>query len=383
MALTRPFAQNGDKLTIPDTASDSSVSYNLGFTYAYALPPEEGGKFIDRAQFNQLMYDTTSQVIANTTAIATKANANATVNLAGNQNIQGVKTFSAPPVSATNPTNNNQVANKAYVDSVGNTAVKLTGNQEIAGTKTFTSNIVSPNITQMQNNLNSIFSSTTSPVKTQTTTKVITVGTGGNFQTIPEAFAEAIKYTSPVEIRLISDLNTTGNIDISYINGANINLNFNTHSLINTNPTTSNRFGFFASKIGDIKDLRLKGYTLTCNFNTQVFLSRNIDIQNISYNSGAACIQCWRASLIDIYYDIPIALSSGGSLPSIEARAGGIVALENNTITDTSNAGSCLNVYLGALIFTGNSTINASTTIANQAANIITNNGIIFGNYSL
>lgn len=161
MALTRPFAQNGDKLAIPETASDSSVSYNLGFTYAYALPPEEGGKFIDRAQFNQLMYDTTSQVLANKTAISNlnsatysktevnnllnaKANANATVNLAGAQTIQGVKTFSAPPVSATNPTANNQVANKAYVDSQVATkagfitrAIRIGANEEIKNLNEF------------------------------------------------------------------------------------------------------------------------------------------------------------------------------------------------------------------------------------------------------
>ncbi|HED5298377.1 TPA: hypothetical protein R5A68_001683 [Campylobacter jejuni] len=55
----------------------------------------------------------------------------------GNQTIAGVKTFSAPPVSATNPTANNQVANKSYVDTVGNSKVALSGNQTIAGVKTF------------------------------------------------------------------------------------------------------------------------------------------------------------------------------------------------------------------------------------------------------
>lgn len=69
MALTKPFAEHGDKLEIPQTASDSSVSYDQGFTYAYARPPEEGGKFIERAQFNQLMYDTTSAVIDNSNNI--------------------------------------------------------------------------------------------------------------------------------------------------------------------------------------------------------------------------------------------------------------------------------------------------------------------------
>lgn len=55
----------------------------------------------------------------------------------GNETIEGVKTFSVPPVSATNPTANNQVANKSYVDTVGNSKVALSGNQTIAGVKTF------------------------------------------------------------------------------------------------------------------------------------------------------------------------------------------------------------------------------------------------------
>ena len=46
-----------------------------------------------------------------------KANSNAVVALSGNQTINGVKTFTSVPISATNPTANNQVANKAYVDS--------------------------------------------------------------------------------------------------------------------------------------------------------------------------------------------------------------------------------------------------------------------------
>ncbi|EDN5889059.1 hypothetical protein ACWLXP_000662 [Campylobacter jejuni] len=59
------------------------------------------------------------------------------VSKTGNETIAGVKTFSAPPVSATNPTANNQVANKSYVDTVGNSKVALSGNQTIAGVKTF------------------------------------------------------------------------------------------------------------------------------------------------------------------------------------------------------------------------------------------------------
>ncbi|EHJ7779957.1 hypothetical protein KB098_001283 [Campylobacter coli] len=65
----------------------------------------------------------------------------------GNETIAGVKTFSVPPVSATNPTANNQVANKSYVDTIGNSKVALSGNQTIAGVKTFSSSIVIPNAT--------------------------------------------------------------------------------------------------------------------------------------------------------------------------------------------------------------------------------------------
>ena len=54
----------------------------------------------------------------NLAQLNTKANANATVNLTGNQTIAGVKTFSSVPVCATAPTSANQIANKSYVDSI-------------------------------------------------------------------------------------------------------------------------------------------------------------------------------------------------------------------------------------------------------------------------
>ncbi|HGQ6590426.1 TPA: hypothetical protein ACL006_000939 [Campylobacter coli] len=75
------------------------------------------------------------------------AQVKAKVTKTGDETIAGVKTFSAPPVSATNPTANNQVANKSYVDTVGNSKVALSGNQTIAGVKTFSSSIVIPNAT--------------------------------------------------------------------------------------------------------------------------------------------------------------------------------------------------------------------------------------------
>ncbi len=79
------------------------------------------------------------------------AQVKAKVTKTGDETIAGVKTFSVPPISATNPTANNQVANKTYVDTRvnakanANAVVALTGNQTIAGVKTFSSPVVVPN----------------------------------------------------------------------------------------------------------------------------------------------------------------------------------------------------------------------------------------------
>lgn len=70
MELTRPFAENGDRQDFPvDTQGDGTMSLQQGFGAFYGLPPEEGGLFIDRTKFNQLMYLVTKGVIDNKTAI--------------------------------------------------------------------------------------------------------------------------------------------------------------------------------------------------------------------------------------------------------------------------------------------------------------------------
>ncbi|EDP2938643.1 hypothetical protein GJ234_07520 [Campylobacter jejuni] len=70
MELTRPFAENGDRQDFPvDTQGDGTMSLQQGFGAFYGLPPEEGGLFIQRPQFNQLMYLVSKGVIDNKTAI--------------------------------------------------------------------------------------------------------------------------------------------------------------------------------------------------------------------------------------------------------------------------------------------------------------------------
>lgn len=134
MALTKPFAQNGDKKAIPQSTSDGSVSFDRGFGSFYALPPEEGGLFIDRAQFNQLMYDTTSAVISNQNSINTlnskvaniESNVSTgVVNLTGNQTIAGTKTFSSPVV-VPNAKANTHAVNLAQLNTKANQATTYT-----------------------------------------------------------------------------------------------------------------------------------------------------------------------------------------------------------------------------------------------------------------
>lgn len=57
MELLRPFANTGDKEDFDEnTAPDGSMSLEKGFTTLFELKPEEGGLFILRRKFNQLMY---------------------------------------------------------------------------------------------------------------------------------------------------------------------------------------------------------------------------------------------------------------------------------------------------------------------------------------
>lgn len=107
------------------------------------------------------------------------AQVQAKVTKTGNETIAGIKTFSVPPVSATNPTANNQVANKSYVDTVGNSKVALSGNQTIAGVKTFSSPVVVPNGTANTHavnlaQLNTKANQATTYTKTEVDTRVNT-----------------------------------------------------------------------------------------------------------------------------------------------------------------------------------------------------------------
>lgn len=175
MAITTPFAQNGDKKEIPQTSSDGSLSFDKGFGSLYALPPEEGGLFIDREQFNQLVYQITEAILTNQQSLSslsgnvynkgevdnlvnpkanqsttyTKTEVNNLVNPKANANAVYTKNEVDTKLNA--KANANNVYNKGEVDTKlngkanANAVVNLSGNQTIAGIKTWSSPLVIPN----------------------------------------------------------------------------------------------------------------------------------------------------------------------------------------------------------------------------------------------
>lgn len=103
---------------------------------------------IDASKINLNNYYNSSIVDS---LLNSKANTNSVVLLTGAQTVAGIKTFSSIPVLPTSdPTSANQATRKGYVDAqvatkvTTGTTVNLTGNQSIDGTKTFTTIPVLP-----------------------------------------------------------------------------------------------------------------------------------------------------------------------------------------------------------------------------------------------
>ena len=446
MALTKPFAENGDKKAIPEnTTGDGSLSYDTGFGGFYALPPEEGGLYIDRAQFNQLMYDTTSAVISNQNSINTlnskvanieSSVSTGVVSLTGNQTIAGVKTFSSIPISATQPTDDNQVANKAYVDSVGNTAVKLTGNQTIAGTKTFsapvvvpdataithavnldqlntkanwnavvnltdnqtiagaktfTSNITAPNITTMQNSINTldgkvtniqssinqVISSDVTPIGVYKNVENKTVGANGDFKTIQEAFIyvqtrQKQGVTQGMTLTLIEDLNNP----LLYFRGAWYPyLTIDCNGFILANKLTIDLSCFL------INNLKLNDRMIAAS--SLLWLSGDINIKYTSSDYPGGCITAQTNTLIYVACK-SCNFSASSNKSAFYSQGNSMIFVRGTDITQTSGA-YCFAVGYGGIIQAHDGLNLSGVTVpkANIAANTITRHGIIFGNYTL
>ena len=330
MALTKPFAENGDKKAIPQTTSDGSVSFDRGFGSFYALPPEEGGLFIDRAQFNQLMFDTTSQVLENKTAIATKAN--------------------------------------------DNSVVKLTGNQTIAGTKTFTSNITAPNITNLQNQMGGLISSHSYPLLTKSSPSLdITVGAGGTFSNIIDGLIFLKQNISKDpnivgKITLLSSFN-----DDLYLKGYPFNIFINCNGFILAN-------NLFLEKCSiTFSSLKLQGQLNALISTVHIYNGANI--------GGNSSLTGFFGSSIVANSNTFVSISGSVILRPPENQAGIFSKASRVYLVYPCNCTQSQGQYFGYVVSGGiicaDGGVNLKNVIptkTNVAVNTLTPHGIIFGN---
>ena len=344
MALTKPFAENGDKKTIPEnTTGDGSLSYETGFGGFYALPPEEGGLYIDRAQFNQLMYDTTSQVLENKQALS---NLNSS-------------TY-----------NKTEVNNLLGVKADWNAVVKLTDDQTINGVKTFTSNITSPNITNLQNQMNSIVGSGNTPFLVKDDVINITAGTGGDFTQLTDALAYCKQVSSKqisanISITLLSDFSS----DLLLESFPTIHIHCNGFKL-------ANKLTINYSKITIIKLKIDKNLTA---FFSEIFLYNGVTAGGDDMNGGFGSSIIANAS--DILIGGVVNLSPNSSNFGIFSKGNSRVYLDSSG-NYTQTTGICFaSVIGGGEISSDNGVILTGVSVpkSNVATNVVTNSGIIMG----
>lgn len=407
MALTTAFAKNGNKKAVPQTTQDGSVSYDQGFGNLYALPPEEGGLFIDRAQFNQIMYDTTSAVISNQNSISTlnskvTANQNSintlnskvadlesgvstgVVNLTGNQTIQGVKTFSSPPISATNPTANNQVANKAYVDTVANAkananaTVNLTGNQTIAGIKTFSAVPISATNPTANNQVaNKAYVDGIAAKKANFITATVKIGASEAIKNLNEfrTFANS-NFAHFYNILITSDIEETSELGLR---GLNIGFS-NTEYTI----TFKQNANFQMCRVGFGKmSLKIDSQLARITFlSSEVHINQDVNI-TLTDLVPASAVSARQPSAVWFYGS---RFSTGGNNNwNITSTARDLIGITHSylglreaTFTGSLASGKTLFSFAQqGILMTQNSTFN-NLTVTGIAQNQLTNKGIWF-----
>lgn len=326
MALTKPFAENGDKLPIPETTPDGSVSYDQGFGASYALPPEEGGKFIDRAQFNQLMYETTSAVIDNSDNITT---------------IQGDVTTAK--------------ANITTLQSKVNT--------------------LENDVSSIENTISQVVSSNVTPIGVYKTVNNKTIGTNGDFKTIQEAFTyvqthQKQSLNQNLTLTLLENLN---NPILNFRGAWYPYLTINCNGFVLADKLTIDLSCFL------INNLKLNGRMVTGNSTLWLVGNTSINYQEEDY--PGACITGLAGSII---------LANGNFNLSTTSNRNGFTSVGNSmiylsgsgSITQTTGA-YCFTVSNGGIIQLNAGLKLTGVTVpkASQAANTITNAGLIIGNY--
>ena len=330
MALTKPFAKNGDKKTIPEnTTGDGSLSYETGFGGFYALPPEEGGLYIDRAQFNQLMYDTTSAVIDNSDNITT---------------IQG---------------------DVATAQSNITTLQQKTSNLENS-------------VSNINNTISQVISSDVTPIGVYKTVENKTIGTNGDFKTIHDAFLYVQthqKHSLAQGIKLT--LLENNNQDIYFRGAWYPYLVIDCNGFVLANKLTIDLSCFV------INNLKLNNRLVAAN---SILWLDTGDI-NINYpidDYPGGCITGLAGSIITVGGS-NLNFSTTANRSAFHSRGSSMIYIGSYaTITQTTGA-NCFSVSAGGIIQLNEGLNLTGVTVpkAHQAANTITSNGLIIGNYQL
>ena len=432
MALTKPFAENGDKKAIQQTTSDGSVSFNNGFGSLYALSPEEGGLFIDRAQFNQLMFDTTSQVLENKQQITAQANRINEVNTTLTQSINTkanqsttytkdeVNNLVNPKADKSTTYTKSEVDTKVNAKANANATVNLTGNQTIAGIKTFRSPVVVPNATANTHAVNLAQLNTkidsTKATKLLTENLVKTVGaSGADFANLRQALEWASQYSYSggrfkITLRCNADMpipgiylpigealividgqNNTFNCDNSYFFTASMNSTENNGGIFNSNITIKNFIlnynGITTSAYGcafQLAGINVTFDNIKININNSnignliVFSCLNCLISNLSINcSGTNIGNVIYAAASTVQCATPT-LNLSNLTEQITAlflflNSKAIVNSNKNIPLPTDKIQAHIAVYQGSLVSCNNEFSRFS-----QEPNTLTANGIIF-----
>ena len=255
-----------------------------------------------------------------------------------------------------------------------NAVVKLTDNQTINGVKTFTSNITAPNITNLQNQMDTLISSSSYPLLTKSSLSLdITVGAGGTFPNITDGLMflkqNISKHPNTIgKITLLSNFN-----DDLYLKGYPFKI------FIDCNGYQLAKHLFLEKSSITFNSLKLQGQLNA--------LISTVHIVNGADIGGNSSLSGFFGSSIVANGNSFVSISGSVILRPPETEAGIYSKASRVYLVNPSNWTQSQGQYFGYVIAggiicadNGANLENVTTTKTNVAVNTLTPYGIIFGN---
>lgn len=272
-----------------------------------------------------------------------------------------------------------EVNNLVNAKANANATVNLTGNQTINGTKTFNNNISSPNLTAMQNSINTINTSLSTVVSETFSPylilknaplgfKAFSIQDGANQDEIDEILNQAVRYRF---YRLYLYGTITGNINISNADYVQIIFNYDGQAKLIGNLSLG-----FQSTARIISPTIQNGQLAVSRFSRAYLLSGC----NITAPTSKEAIQIGSCSTIftdvfDQYPLKPLNLTSNAYGISIDNNSS-FIAGRGLTI-NTTNTPTKISVSRGSFAALLETVLNGDGADFNIATNTVTASGII------